>query len=654
MHAGALAVIVIATLAAFWPSLSGQFLNWDDYKFYVINPHYRGLGWAQLRWMFTTTYNGPYQPLAWISLACDFLLWGMDPFGYHLTSLVLHCLAAVVLYGVIQQLLALARGPDGALRAACAVFGTLVFAVHPLRVESVAWVSERRDVLSGLFYLATIAAYLKAQSQQDRAKARLWRTAALASFVLSLLAKGMGVTLPAVLLVLDVYPLRRLPAEPSRWFSRESRAVWFEKAPFAAAALAAAGIGFWGQYHGGVVRPLVSYRLAQRTAQACYGLAFYLWKTAAPVRLSPLYPLPRSLDPWMWPFLVSAAAMAALGALLFRLRRRHPEGLAAFAHYLLTLSPVIGFVQFGPQIAADRYSYLSCLAVAVLAAGGAEELCGALAPRAWTPVLVALALAAGALGGAARRQSRVWHDSQTLWRQAVAADPESAAARSNLASALFVSGSQREAVDLYRQAIVLDPELAETHTSLGAALDSLGRAREAMGEYREAVRLDPRLADARANLGAALLKQGMAAEAAAQYREAVSLKPEEPRLQHELGVALLRLREPAAAAERFRAAVRLNPDFADELFVITRELVRERRFEDAAFLLRQVLRDRPELVMGHYNLGVVLEDQHRPLDAVEEFKAALAIDPRLRPKGSTPYLETGLRRALEKLQAAKP
>ena len=644
-HVVALAVIFMATLAAFSPTLSGQFLNWDDYKFYVINPHYRGLGWAQLRWMFTTTYNGPYQPLAWVSLACDFLLWGMDPFGYHLTNVVLHALAAVVLYIVIQQLLALARGPGGPERAACAAFGALCFAVHPLRVESVAWVSERRDVLSGLFYMATIAAYLK-----SRAKAKPWRAIALLSFIFALLSKGTAVTLPAALVILDIYPLRRLPAEPGRWFSREARTVWAEKLPFFAAALAAAGIGFWGQYHGGVIRPLVSYDLAQRAAQACYGLVFYLWKTAVPLRLSPLYPLPRHLDPWTWPFLGSAAVVAALGVVLFRLRGRRPAGLAAFAHYILTLSPVIGFVQFGPQIAADRYSYLSCLSVAVLAAGGAEELLGALAPAGRLPVLLALALAVGALGGAARRQTSVWHDSQTLWRHAVAVDPSNAAARSNLAGALFVSGRAREAVELYRESLALDPDIAETHTSLGAALDSLGRPGEAMEEYKEAVRLSPRLADARANLGAALLKQGLAAEAAAQYREAVSLKPEEPRLQHELGVVLLRLREPGAAAERFCAAVRLNPDYADELFAVTRGLVSEQRLEDAGLLLRRVLREKPGLVMAHYNLGVVLERQDKPSEAVAEFKAALALDPRLRPKGSTAYLEGGLRRALRKIR----
>ena len=228
-------LIAVLTGAAFFPALENGFVDWDDEKTLLDNPNYRGLGWDQLRWMFTTFYMGHYQPLSWMTFGLDYLLWGIDPFGYHLTNLLLHTANAVLFYFLTLRLLSLpARAVPGefALQVA-AGFAALVFALHPLRVESVAWVTERRDVLSAFFLLWTILCYLRATAGAEGDSARWrWLSAAVIVYGLSLLSKAGGITLPVVLLVLDVYPLRRLGVEAGKWFGPAARQVWWEKVPF--------------------------------------------------------------------------------------------------------------------------------------------------------------------------------------------------------------------------------------------------------------------------------------------------------------------------------------------------------------------------------------------------------------------------------------
>ena len=212
------ALIALVTFAAFLPTLHNQFVNWDDDENFLDNPHYRGLGWTQLRWMWTTFHLGHYIPLTWMTFGLDYRLWGMNPFGYHLTSLLLHAANAVVFFFVVHRILTLALprpSERGRALAVSAGFAALVFAIHPLRVESVAWATERRDVLSGLFYLVTILVYLRACEGEKRG--RRWYWLAVATFVCALLSKAMVVNLPIVLLILDVYPLRRLGGFVGWW-----------------------------------------------------------------------------------------------------------------------------------------------------------------------------------------------------------------------------------------------------------------------------------------------------------------------------------------------------------------------------------------------------------------------------------------------------
>src|SRR3989454_4226179 len=362
-------LIALVTFAAFLPTLRNQFVTWDDPTNFLDNPHYRGLGWTHLRWMWTT-HRGHYIPLTWLTLGLDYLLWGMNPVGYHLTSLLLHAANAVVFFFVVRRLLTLALpGPSerGHALALSAGFASLVFAIHPLRVESVAWVTERRDVLSGLFYLLTILMYLRAREREERGRGWYWLSVAV--FVLALLSQSMVVNLSIVLLILDVYPLRRLGGAVG-WWSAPARRVYLEKIPFVLLAAVASAVALMSQLSHDTMVPVGQLNGLGLLAGFVDGVCFYLWKTVAPVNLSPLYELPLTVNPWARPFLLSYGLVLAITAIVLALRRRVPGLPAAWVAYIVVLLPVLGIFQSGPQITADRYTYLAGLGWAILAGAG--------------------------------------------------------------------------------------------------------------------------------------------------------------------------------------------------------------------------------------------------------------------------------------------
>src|SRR5437867_4559767 len=362
-------LIALITVAAFLPALQNQFVSWDDAENFLDNPHYRGLGWSQLHWMWTT-HQSHYIPLTWMTHGLDYLLWGMNPFGYHLTSLLLHAANAVAFFFVVRRILKRALpGPSerGHALTVSAGVAALVFAIHPLRVESVAWVTERRDVLSGLFYLLTILLYLRACEREARGRGRYWLSVAM--FGCALLSKSMVVNLPVVLVILDVYPLRRLGGSIG-WWSEAARRIYIEKIPFVLLAAAASAIAVMAQFSVHAAASLAELSVPGRLAVSAYGLSFYLWKMVVPVNLSPLYELPPTVNPWAPPFFLSYGLVLAITAIILALRRRVPGLPAAWLAYIVVLLPVLGILQSGPQIAADRYTYLAGLGWAVLAGAG--------------------------------------------------------------------------------------------------------------------------------------------------------------------------------------------------------------------------------------------------------------------------------------------
>ena len=497
----------LVTIVCFLPALGNSFVAWDDDTNFLDNPHYRGLGPTQLAWMFTDLH-AHYTPLTWLTLGLDYVLWGMNPAGYHLTSVLLHAVNAALVFRVALRLLgaALPNAPGTTLRWG-SLLAALLFSVHPLRVESVAWVTERRDVLSGFFYLLALLAYLRyCESPRRRRYA-----AALALFAAALLSKSMAVTLPVVLLLLDAWPLRRH--------------AWREKVPFFALSAVAGALALVAQRQAGALSSAGLLGALEHLAVAGYALAFYLRKTLLPARLSPIYELPARVDPLAWPYVASALVVLALSAVAIAARRRWPAFAVAWASYVVTLLPMSGLLHVGPQIAADRYTYLPCLGGALLAGGAYVR--GRMALRARSTPGILLDVAAGALpvmlAVLTLGQVQVWRDSETLWSHALAVGP-SAIAHAKLGVVRDERGRTEEAIAHYRAALALHPDMPDAYNALGIALARQGRWDEAVEQYRRALARQPGSAEAHLNLAAALERLGKSSEAAQHVREAQRLQ----------------------------------------------------------------------------------------------------------------------------------
>ena len=477
-------LVVAVAMLVFVPALSYEWLNWDDPGAFLENPHYRGLGPRQLVWMFTTFHLGHYMPLTWLTLGWDYALWEMSAWGYHLTNMLLHAGTALLFYFLALRLLRLALGDATAggfqLRlgaAAAAVF----FAAHPLRAESVAWITERRDVLSGLFYVGAALAYVKAVGDGPR-RGGLYGIS-LALFVGALLSKSITVTLPVALLVLDLYPLRRLGGRQGwmRW------GVWAEKIPFFALGLAASWLAFLALMPLGNMRSMADMSPTIRAVLGLYSLTFYLWKTVLPLDLSPLY---------TFPMLVTYYHLAvALGgtALALVLVRYVPAFSASWVIYAVTVLPVSGVFHNGPQTVADRYSYLACLpwalwvGAAVAWHPGAVPAARAVAAALRTVVAVALV----GYAALAWQQAAIWHDSVALWRHALAVDPESRNAHAYLGRAYAEAGMVPEAIGEYEEAAARFNNKPGFYVLIARLLEDDDNDRAALAYYRAVLRTAP-------------------------------------------------------------------------------------------------------------------------------------------------------------------
>jgi tetratricopeptide (TPR) repeat protein len=588
-----LAVTAI-TVGAFLPTLQNGFVDWDDRETLLENPHYRGLGRTQLVWMFTAFLKGHYQPLSWLSFSLDYFLWGMDPFGYHLTNLLLHSADAVLFYFVAMRLLALslpgALMPANLLLRIAASFAALIFAIHPLRVESVAWATERRDVLSSLFLFSTVLCYLRYTNLRKLGFGhRMWMAGALVFYIFSLLSKASGISLPFVLLVLDVYPLRRLEGRPGKWFAGSARKVWWEKVPFFFLAVSFGIIALIAQREAGALMPLERHSFSQRVAQALYGIVFYIRKTLFPFGLSPLYEV-KDVSLLDWPFLLSGVATLAVTICLLYFRRRWPGGLASWIYYGLVLAPVLGVAQSGAQLVADRYSYLSCLGWAVLAGGGLFYYWQALGSRTRRWLVVPAAVLVAGLGVLTWKQARVWHDTETLWRYAIGVIPESGFAHYNLATALVGKGELDQAIEHYHRVLRIDPTYSPAHYALGNALASRRSWNEAVDHYRRALERDPGYAEAHNNLGIALARLGKLEEAIFHFRAALRIQPGDAKVHVNLANVLAVRGVLKEAVDHYRKALEVDPEFAGAHEELARLLAQQGKREEAIEHMQEALR----------------------------------------------------------------
>ncbi|MBL8856993.1 MAG: tetratricopeptide repeat protein [Planctomycetes bacterium] len=442
---GLVCALVALVVVGFWPALGAEFLGWDDDRNFLLNVHYRGLALENLQWMFTTFHMGPYQPLAWLTLGIDHALWGMDARGYHATNIMLHAVAVVLFFVLARRLFVIARpswsntGSD-----ACAFVAALVFGVHPLRVESVAWITERRDVLSGLFFVATVIAWIGYATANERRGLKYGT--ALVLFVCALLSKASVVTLPFVLFALDCWPL-------SRWKTMKRR-VLLEKLPFLALSITFAVIAVVGQRATGTaMRGLEDHDLVDRAAQASYAVLFQTWKTLWPSGLSPIYDMPSPFEPFTVRFIASALFVVVTCFVAWWMRTRWPAISVGWFAFLVLLAPVSGIVAVGPQLVADRYTYLACMPFALMLAGALGLAWQRRASR--IIATAAAVLVSAALVGATHLQTKHWRTSTTLWERAYAVDPRSAVACDHL-GVMRVMQSQDPSLDTATRIRLLD------------------------------------------------------------------------------------------------------------------------------------------------------------------------------------------------------
>ncbi len=605
---GLTAIFVFAiTFAVFSPALQNQFVDWDDPLNFLENPHYRGLAPANIVWAFSTFHMGHYQPLTWLTLGCDAsiarAMYGneLDPRPYHFTNNLLHAINASLVFLLALRLLKSATGdrakPVAALLGAAAA--GLFFGIHPLRVESVAWATERRDLLSGFCLLLATLAYFRAQSGSTTSVR--WLCISIVLFVFSRLSKVIGVTLPVVLVLMDWYPLRRLDASPANWLKAPSRRVLVEKIPYFVLSFGFSLLASIGQSKNNWLMSMEAHPLPARILQSFYGLMFYVQKTIWPTNLLPLYQMELPL-PYTQAKYVGAAGLVVVTAIvLIVFHRRVPWLLVAAAVYAIMLAPVLGLVQNGPQIVADRYSYLPCIPWAIL--GGAavmlSQRSSRLAVRSLAPILTCAAIIT--LGAMTARQSTVWRTTDSLWTHTYLGDPNGLFARNGYGYALLQRGEFAQASELFRSVVSQTPDNDKAWGNFWNALEKANDDAGLEQALRQAVQAtsslpDKRIAtDAHFRLGnLMLLKLNRFPEAVQEFQATVGLNPRHAQALTNLGITYERLNMLREAEAEYRQAISIDPNLYQPRFALAMLLQEEGLVDEAVEQFREVLRIRPD------------------------------------------------------------
>lgn len=603
-------LLLAATVAVYSQVGHYEFVNYDDPEYVGNNIHVRaGLTAGGLAWALTSFEAANWFPLTWLSHMADSQFFGVESGWHHLTSVWLHALNALLLFAVLKRMTG-ARWPSALV--------AMLFALHPLHVESVAWVAERKDVLCAFFWFLTLWCYAR---YVERPGVGCY-LAVLLAFCLGLMSKPMIVTLPFVLLLLDVWPLRR-----AKWNVASGKALLLEKLPLFALAAGASVVTFLAQRQGGAVAPLAGTSLALRIENALVSYLAYIGDMFWPAGLAVLYPLPRAL-----PVLGVAAAglaLAGISLLVARQFRARPYLAVGWCWYLGTLAPVIGLVQVGSQSRADRYTYVPMIGLAIMLAWGAAELVQRL-PRARKAVIAVAVAACSACLAVTWLQIQYWANTETLLRHALEVTSDNFITHHNLADYYLQTNRNEEAREQEAEALRINPAYLEARLNLGLSLNLLGRPVDAETEYRRALELKPegkQLVVAHAGLGAVLAAQHRTAEALPELQLAVQLKPESAEGHYNLGTAFAELGRYPEAASELTAAVRLRSDDAEAHRRLAVVLAAQGKQNEAADEFAAVAQLQPGDAVVQRNLAVALARAGRLDEAITHFSEALRLRP---------------------------
>jgi len=533
-------VLILVTFTAFSPILKHGFIDYDDNEYVTENPYVKaGLTGDSIIWAFTAGHSGNWHPLTWLSHMLDCELFGTNAGRHHLMSLLIHVINTVLLFAVLRKI-------TGALWPSA--FVAAAFALHPLHVESVAWIAERKDVLSGLFWILTMAAYL----QYVKCPGKIKYVLTVVVFALGLMAKPMLVTLPFVLLLLDFWPLERF-----QWHSFH-RLVG-EKAPLLCLSAISSVVTFVVQQRTGAVAQIEQVALDSRIANAFISYVVYIAKMIWPSHLAVFYPYPAGKVS-IWLAVLAALLVVGITVCVICLARNRKYLLTGWFWYIAVLVPVIGLIQVGGQARADRYTYLPSVGIFIIAAWGAAELLDKRRYRK-TILSVSAGLVICAMLLCTQLQVRHWRNSFTLFRHTVEVTENNYVGHTGLGKVLRAQGKLDEAINQYHQALHIKPNYAITHYNLGNALLAQGKIDEAINEYRQAVHIDPNYAAAHTNLGGALATQGKLDEAIDCFRQAVQLEPDEAKTYYNLGHTLELKGSVDEAINEYRRALEINPNY---------------------------------------------------------------------------------------------
>ena len=539
---GVALAIMAGTIWLYWPSVHGGFLHrMDDDEYLRQSVRLNGLTWNAVTWAFTTAHPY-YHPLPRLSHVLDYQMWGTSPVGHHATSIVVHALNAALVFGFLWSLLG-AAGLTSGERFTVALGVSAAFAIHPLQVESVAWMSGRTQLLCMTFGIGCLWAYV--------AGTRRWVVWGL--YVCALLSKPMGVSLPFMMLVIDYYPLRRY--ERFGW----GRLLREKSAAFALAVVVAVATTITEARAGGLIVSAEMLPLPQRVYSMFQSLVFYPWRLVCPVHLSPFYPLlfGRPMD---WPTLASMLVVGVVTGLVWWDRRRMPAAAAGWAAYVVLVLPVSGLMQTGLSAVAQRYAYMAMVPLLLLAGGAVVWLWRRSASIARLGLIALLGCEMCVFGVRTRSLIPVWHDDETLWGTVLTEYPDSVVANNAMVLILFGRHRLPEALACAQRYEELMPKLGDAHNNLGFILAAMDRVPEAMAEYEQALRLKPNYAEAHNNFANTLMQVGQVEAAMRHYERALQIKPHYVDAHLGLGWALLDLGRRAEAIRHYEQALEFDPD----------------------------------------------------------------------------------------------
>ena len=604
-----------ATLAVYWRVLYSDFVNYDDPIYVTENKQVEaGLTREGVAWAFTSRRANNWHPLTWLSLMLDSELFGLKAGVFHLTNLLIHIANTLLLFLVLRKM-------TGSLW--CSGFVAAVFALHPLHVESVAWVSERKDVLSALFWLLTMWGYVNYVQRGGGLRYLL----TLLFFGLGLMAKPMLVSLPIVMLLLDYWPLSR--------YSRRSALIYLllEKVPFFALAAVSSLITVMVQKRGGAVIALERLSLSTRIYNAVVTYIIYIIKTFFPSGLAVYYPHPHTVPIWQ----VTAAILLLVLITAAVLLARRGYLRSGWLWYVVTLIPVIGLVQVGSQARADRYMYIPMVGLLIMLAWGAAEVTAR-----WRFRKILLSSIAGiclsALMVCTWLQVGYWRNSFTLLSRAISVTSGNYIAHLNLGNFLTRQNRAKEAIPHYKKAIEIYPKYVEAHYNLGIALGLERRYDEAIEEYYTVLRLKRRHGEVEFRLADALSQKGRLDEAIIYYTKALERKPDDVEVLNNFSLALFKKGEIDEAIKYYKKSLEIRPDSVEVLNNLGNALVKRKEFDEAVLLFKKALSLEPGFGATYYNLANALRQMGRIDEAIVHYREAV----RLRPNDIDAHFGLGL------------